>query len=185
MRGGAEEFTKTFPGSIFGTLDVYSGDGWQVLMPGRKRSLRAALFLRAMIIRASHDQRLDTRISVAWGGVDASSLDPERISQSTGEAFTKSGRALKGLKKPRRLVWTPDDSSLQNCFFLSAINLLDELVQRWTQRQAQTISLALLKLRQEEIATAIGNRQPTVHQSLHSAGWRGINDFLNEFENRF
>lgn len=47
LRDGTKRFAEAFPGSVYGELDVFSGDGWQVLMTDWERSLRAALFLRA------------------------------------------------------------------------------------------------------------------------------------------
>ena len=51
LRKGAEQFSKTFPDSVYGRLDVYSGDGFQLLMSDLGRSLRAAVFLRARLKR--------------------------------------------------------------------------------------------------------------------------------------
>lgn len=182
LRQAAGRFSKTFPGSVYGKLDVYSGDGWQVLMPERQRSLRAALFFRA-VVRSHELAKADTRIAVAWRAVDESALNPERISESTGEAFTESGRALKNMKKRCRLVWQPGPVLARAPFLESAVGLLDELAGRWTARQAQTLALALLDLSQEQIAAALGTRQPTVHQGLQRAGWRRIGAFLDAAEN--
>lgn len=181
LRDGAVKFSKTFPHSVYGKLDVYSGDGWQLLIPDCKHSLRAALFLRA-VVKSYEKSQVDTRIAVAWGTVDESRLNPERVSESTGEAFTESGRALKGMKKHRRLVWQPGNPLAHVVLLNSAVSLLDELATHWTSRQAETLALALLDQSQEEIAAALGKRQPTVHQALQRTGWRGIVDFLHEIE---
>lgn len=179
LRDGAERFSEAFPGSVYGKLDVYSGDGWQLLVSDRRQSWRAALFLRA-VVRSYEGAKIDTRIAVAWGAVDAAALNPDRISESTGEAFTESGRALQGMKKRCRLVWHPGRSLAHGGFLKSAVSLLDECTSRWTSRQAEAVVLALLDLTQEQIASAMGIRQPTVQQTLQRAGWSGIEAFLND-----
>lgn len=184
LREGAERFSRTFRSSVYGKLDVYSGDGWQLLMSDRRRSLRAALFLRA-IVKSHAETKIDTRIAVAWGAVDPAALNPERISESTGEAFTQSGRALKDMKKRRRLIWHPGQALLRVMFLNSAVSLLDELAGRWSPRQAEAMALSLLDFTQEQIAAEMGTRQPTVQQTLYRAGWNGIEDFLKEMEYRF
>ncbi len=181
LREGSARFSKKFPGAVFGKLDVYSGDGWQVLISNRERSMRASLFLRA-VVRSYARARIDTRIAIAWGTVNESMINASRISESTGEAFTESGRALESMKKNCRLIWQPGQSVGKSAFLKSAVTLVDELAGRWTTRQAEIISWALLDLSQEQIAAKIGVRQPTVHQALRSAGWHGIEDFLKEIE---
>lgn len=75
LREGAEQFSAAFPGAVFGKLDVFSGDGWQMLMPDWKRSLRAAVYMRA-VAKSTEALRTDTRVAVAWGAVDTESLKP-------------------------------------------------------------------------------------------------------------
>lgn len=183
LREGAERFATTFPGAVFGKLDVFSGDGWQILMSDWKRSLRAAIYMRALA-KGEEGLKTETRVAVAWGGVDAESLKPERISESTGEAFTLSGRALKNMRKQGRLILDAGESSGEGRFLRASVALVDELADHWTSRQAQVVAMALLSRSQEEIATAIGKQQPTVQQALRTAGWHGIDDLLKELEYR-
>ncbi|NQT26928.1 hypothetical protein HQ585_16345 [candidate division KSB1 bacterium] len=183
LRESAVKFSETFPNAIYGKLDVFGGDGWQLLMSDQKRSLRAALFLRAQV-RSFNNLKLNTRIAVAWGAVDKETLNAERISESTGEAFTESGRALKNMKKSCKLTlhhgqYLSDLSLLKN-----TISFIDEIANHWTPIQAQTISFALLNQSQEMIAVSVGKSQPTIHQALHSGGWHSIEDFLKEIEYR-
>lgn len=179
LRDGADRFVKKFPGSVYGKLDVYSGDGWQLLMSEHGQSIRAAIFLRAIVKSYGH-AKVDTRIAVAWGSVNETSLNPNRISESTGDAFTNSGRALESMKENRRLIWEPVHADGNAGFLKSAVRLLDELAARWTPRQAEIISWALLGLSQEQIGGKVRISQPTVHQALRGAGWSAIEGFLNE-----
>jgi hypothetical protein len=183
LREAAEQFSAAFPGAVFGKLDVFGGDGWQVLMTDWKRSLRAAFYMRAMA-KGMEALKADSRVAVAWGAVDAESLKPERISESTGEAFTRSGRALKIMRKQGRLVLDVGESCDEWRFLQTSVALVDELANRWTSRQAETVAMALLGRSQEGISSATGKRQPTVQQALRTAGWRGIDDMLKELEYR-
>lgn len=182
LRESSEQFSASFPGAVFGKLGVFSGDGWQMLMPDWKRSLRAAVYMRA-VAKSTEARKTDTRVAVAWGAVDAESLKPERISESTGEAFTRSGRALKTMRKQGRLVLDNGEAAGEGRFLRTSVALVDELASRWTARQAETVAMALLGRSQEGISTATGKRQPTIQQALRTAGWRGIDDLLKEMEN--
>jgi hypothetical protein len=183
LRDGANHFAVAFPGAISGELDVFSGDGWQVLMPDWRRSLRAALFLRA-VVRSAETTKADTRIAIGWGPVDQAGLNLQRISESTGEAFTRSGRALKEMRRHSRLVLDAALPSGEARYLRVALGLVDEVAASWTPRQAQTLALALLGQRQAEIAAETGRRQPTVQQALRTAGWRGVEALLVAAEYR-
>jgi len=179
LRDGAVRFEKKFTGSVYGKLDVYSGDSWQLLMTDYGLSLRAAIFLRA-IIKSYRHAEIDTRVAVAWGNVNKSSLNPRRISESTGEAFTESGRALENIKKDSRLVWHPAQTDDSSRILESAIKLLDTLAARWTARQSEIITWTLLGFNQEQVGSKLKISQSAVNQALHGAGWTAIEDFLNE-----
>lgn len=184
LSNGAERFSEGYPGSVVGKLDTYGGDGWQLLMSNAGLSIRAALFLRA-VVRSYNNPRIDTRIAIACGTVNEYTLVPERISQSTGEAFTESGRALKNMDKQHRMIILHGEDFVQSGFSYSVTSLLDELVRQWTSNQAATISLALLGKKQEDIADIINKSQPTVNKLLQRASWRGIEGFLEEREYRY
>lgn len=186
LRDNTGRIEKTFPGTVYGTLDVFSGDGWQLLIKDLKRSLRMALFLRA-VIKSDVKLKLDTRIALGWGAVDQDILNPNRISESTGEAFTLSGRALQNMEKHSRFVVSISDdlSTPATRMFQAAIGLLDELLTRATPRQMQALSLALLDKPQEKIAEETGKSQSTINQALQTAAWRSIEKLIQETEYRF
>jgi hypothetical protein len=186
LRDGAKRFQQVFPKSVYGTLDVFRGDGWQLLMTDCKRSLRGALFLRAAV-KSNQQLGLDTRIAIAWGAVDQDSLKPARISQSTGEAFTRSGRALLNMPKNSRLAvdFFYDLPEPAQKLINASTGFLDELICRATPKQMQALSLALLGMTQEQIARETGKGQSTIQQALQGAGWQRIHEFLQKFEYLF
>jgi hypothetical protein len=181
LREAAERFSAAFPGAVLGRLDVFGGDGWQILMPDWKRSLRAAVYMRA-VAKSTEAMKADSRVAVAWGAVDTGSLKPERISESTGEAFTRSGRALKTMRKQGRLVLDDGEACGEWRFLRTSVTLVDELASRWTPRQAETVAVALLGHGQGAIAARLGKRQPTVYRALRAAGWQGIAVLLEQIE---
>jgi len=184
LRDAAKRFQAAFPDSILGELDVYSGDGWQMLMPDWRRSLRAAVFLRATI-KGEKNLKLDSRVAIAWGKVDQSSINPSRISESTGEAFTESGRALAGMDSGAHMsLHAKANMGIADTGILSAsVALLDNIVHRWKPAQARAVSLSLLGHTQEQVAANLGVSQPTVHQAIQGCGWHGISDLLTTVEN--
>lgn len=180
LREGAKRFAETFPRSVFGQLDVFSGDSWQLLMPEWRRSLRAAIYMRA-VAKSVETLKADTRIAIGWGSVDEESLMPGRITESTGDAFTRSGHRLENMAKHERLAFDGDVEESAP-FVRASLALADEIADRWKAKQAQAIAMALLGQKQEEIAAATGKKQPTVYKALKSAGWRGVEKFLEEIE---
>jgi hypothetical protein len=183
LRDGAERFGEVYEGAVYGKLDVFSGDGWQMLIEDWRRAPRAALYLRA-VVKSEEKLKTDTRVAIAWGPVNETTLMPESISESTGDAFTESGRWLRAMRKGYRLALNPGLSGDELRFLDCAVSLVDALVSRWTARQAEAVALALLARTQEEIAAQIGKSQPTVHQALQTAGWHGIEELLSEIEYR-
>ena len=183
LRDGAERFQDAYPNSIHGKLDVFSGDGWQMLMPDRQLSLRAAIYMRACV-RSEEGEKSDSRVAIAWGEVDAGNLNPDKLSESTGEAFTASGRALEGMRKPERMAISPgnDRSPDYRRLLIVSIHLLDEIVSRWKPGQAQSVALALLDNTQLRISKDLDISQSAVSQALHPAGWAAVERFVSELE---
>lgn len=183
LRKGAAEFDTAFPNSVWGDLDVFSGDGWQLLLRRSDLSLRAAIFLRCKV-KGVEGLKLDSRVALAWGQIDEETVNPKRVSEASGKAFTASGRALSGMPKRRRFDLGVTDSGFEMNFLGVSMGLLDELAGHWTTRQAQVLALTLLNKNQEDVATALDKVQSTIAQALQTAGWSGIDGFLNKFEYR-
>lgn len=186
IKDGQARFDITYPGAMIGQLDIFSGDSWQVLMEYKHLSFRAVLYFRAMV-KAVKGLNVDTRIALAWGRIDESTINPERISESTGEAFTLSGRALAEMDKSRRLIMKLPDAVVKNKFndyaFLSyALILIEEITNKWTEKQAEAIIPALLGVKQKAIAAELGLVQSTVNKRLNGAGWKNLSQYLDFIE---
>ncbi len=183
LRKSVARFKQTYPDAILGNLDVYSGDSWQLLMPDWQRSLRAALYVRA-VIKSIEKLKLDTRVALAWGDIDEATLNPDRISESTGPAFQASGRALEKMPKGVRMAFVQDNGDSQRFGELlsGAVLLLDEIVGGWSLNQAQAVSLALLCINQRDIGRELGVTQPNVQKTMQRARWHGVEQFLEVAE---
>lgn len=185
LRKGAERFEEKYPESILGSLDVYSGDSWQMLMPDWNRSIRAALYLRA-IVKSIEKLKIDTRIALAWGDIDENTLNPERISETTGAAFKASGHALAEMPKGSRMAFVTDQKQIGDANqLLSLIMILvDEIASKWKRSQARAMYLSLLEMNQMEIAEELQVKQPTVHEAIQSGGWQSLRQLIETLENR-
>jgi hypothetical protein len=188
IKEGQAMFGKVYPGSMIGEADIYSGDSWQVLMRDEYLSIRAVLYFRALV-KAVEGLNADTRISLAWGKIDEIAVNPERISESIGEAFTLSGRALAEMDKSRRLIMKLPETLIQNienAYFLlpHTLLLLDIISNHWTEKQAEAIASALLGVTQKKIAAEINIVQSTVNKRLNGAGWNNLRQFLEHVEYR-
>lgn len=165
-----------------GDPDYFQGDAWQMSLSDAKWALRAMVFMRTSLLQQG---LADTRIAVGIGTVEF--VAENRTSLSEGEAFTLSGRALNEMTQffDFEIVMARKTGHLAG--WLTAIaHLCDSVVQRWTQRQAEIIRLALSPARptHQEISQSLNpsiSRQ-AVTKSLSEAGWHGIRSAIEQFE---
>ncbi len=172
---------NVFPDAVVGKVDVFSGDSWQMLVSDCGMSLRIALYLRASLKREKAFS-VDSRVSMAWGEIDMEQVNLERMSESTGELFTLSGRGLDGLKKRSLMCFSMlSDASLSAALGLS-IGLLDVLVRHWSREQARAVAESLQGKTQAAIAATFGVSQAAINQSLQAANWGEIEGFAHQFD---
>jgi hypothetical protein len=180
----AREFEEIHPGSLVGQPDIFRGDSWQICLQRPALAVTAAVFVRS----GFKADNFETRIGIGWGAVDR--LHTDRITESNGPAFARSGRALDGLDKTRRLgVVGSDTASAASPIGLldAAVGLLDALINEWTQREAVAVYGTLRRLSQEAIADLpqsitkegkVPTRQ-AIQDSLRRISWSGhIEPFL-------
>lgn len=168
--------------TVCGVPEFFRGDSWQLLVKEPRWALRVALLIRASLVA---DIEVRTRVSIALGGADA--IDAKRISLSTGEAFTLSGRALDAITGYFDLTGAlPDRAGALAPWFPAILHLCSGLVRPWTRRQAEIVSLALLpdNPTHEWIAKSLRPQiaKQTVSESLAGAGWRPLLEAIRAFE---
>jgi len=187
LREGAEQFEAVYPGSIYGRFDRFHGDSWQLVMPKRELSIRAAMYFLAKLA-FEQDFKAETRIAVAWGPVDLEAVDPNRVSESSGETFNLSVRTVNEMHHRDRicLALEPVDGGwgdLKSAELLkAAVALADEVASRWSRKQAQAVGPALLGHDSEQIVEITGRSSSSISVVLNYSGWRRIIAFLNLIE---
>ena len=174
-----------FQSSIHGDIDIFRGDSWQMVITEPEFSLRIGLLLRSFLQSSQRFNQFDTRLSIGFGSIEY--LPEKNISTGNGEAFLLSGTGLESCKKPIRMCLTfPQGSRSSTTQALNIIiRLIDLHVQRWTNKQAEAVSGALIGLTQREIANNWVKEpvtQQAISQHLEGAGWNQINDSLEYFE---
>ena len=155
------------PGLVEGNLDIFRGDSWQLLLKKPAFCLRAAILLRAALREGG--EGWDTRIAIGAGRVEQ--VDKTRISLSTGEAFTLSGRALDAMGSSANMVIALSER-LQRYVGLEPLTLVcGSVIDDWTARQAEVARLALdpRAPSQMAIASRLGVTQQAVSKALASA----------------
>ena len=178
----AREFRPRAPRAVCGVPEFFRGDSWQLLLREPRWALRVALTIRALLIA---EIAVATRLLIGVGGADF--IDTRRVSLSTGEAFTLSGRALDAMTGYFDLSGAlPERAGALARWFPATLHVCSGLVRPWTRRQAEIISFALLpdSPTHEQIARLL--RPPvakqTVSESLAGADWRSLNEAIRAFE---
>jgi hypothetical protein len=169
LRRLAKEFEQDRPGTVVGMPDVFRGDSWQLCLQRPALPVTAAVFIRAGF-KASG---FDSRIGIGWGGVER--LHPERISESSGPAFVRSGQALDQLRKDQSLALPHfrDDSVTSGAnsaliMLEAGVGLLDALLARWTQREAAAVYGTLRKLGYRDAAPGANEAGESAYSPSHS-----------------
>nr|WP_194709951.1 hypothetical protein [Pseudoalteromonas sp. S16_S37] len=156
---------------------IERGDEFQSLIFDIQNVLRYAILYRVGI--KALGKAFDCRISFA---IAANACLRDSVSESTGAAFTLSGRGLKHLKHDR-LLFSSDCDELTAQFDL-LFKYLDKQLTELTARQCEVLlpmlqnnaALSVSDLAQQlDIATA------TASKSLKASGW----PLLNELNVRF
>ena len=167
--------------------DFYSGDAWQLALRDPKHALRFALFIRESLFA---ELNVRTRISIGIGPADR--IDTERISLSSGVAFTLSGRKLSEMSGYTDLTLSCGPArtgiqSLLNGWMGVSLQHCSDHARGWTHRQAEIVALGLLHPEQthEQLAQRLQPpvKKQSVTSSLSSAHWASITETLTIFKN--
>lgn len=170
-----------YPDVVVGKVDVFSGDSWQMLVSDCSSSLRIALYLRALLKREM-GPGIDSRVSIAWGEVEMAQVNLERISESTGEVFTASGRGIGLLKRSNRLHFSALNVPVLDVAVRGMLGLVDALAGQWSREQARAIVASLEGMTQAAIAEEFGIAQSTVNKSLQAALFTQIEELLGSVD---
>jgi hypothetical protein len=183
-------------------FELFRGDSFQCVLEQPENLLRAALLIRTFIkgyLPRDEKDRLeksvasgaaptkgylpgdqDIRLAMGIGPVDF--YDPKSLAHSDGDAFRFSGEELDNLKKaPYRMALRTQNKGF-NEPMEPAILLLDAVLQKWTNNQAETILYKLEHFKEEDISKALNISQPAVNQRIKAAQWFAVEMLLTYFE---
>ena len=185
LHRASEHISRYFERSMQYEVDIFRGDSWQLVLSDPPKSLRVGLFFRAIIRATLESRKVDTRLSIGIGTTEF--IPKDNVSTGNGEAFRLSGEALERLDKSTRMkIEFPSryESGITHAFDV-IVQLIDLLAQRWTSKQAEAISGALVSMTQRTIAAEWVSEpvsQQAISQHLELAGWNQIERGLDFFE---
>lgn len=176
-----DHFAKAFHSEI----DVFRGDSWQMVITRPQDALRIGCFIRSRMQSEPGYRHLDSRISIGFGTIDY--LPEKNVSTGNGQAFRLSGEGLESLPSYSRMSLSfPNEHQAALPQALEVIvQLMDLQMQRWTGKQAEAVSGALINLTQKKIARSWVREpvtQQAISQHLEGAGWVQINGGLSYVE---
>lgn len=140
------------------------GDSFQLVVHDAEHALKYALLIR--LACKELDETLDCRISI---GISGNDVLRHQIGNSTGDAFTLSGKGLDSLKDERLILQAFDNNFNQHIALL--IQYVDHQISQLTQRQAAIFQLKIREpeLIQQQIADLLGAQRVSISRSLKTA----------------
>jgi len=173
--------------NINNDFHIKRGDSIQGVTNKPEQSLRLALLLKTGVNKIDFDNKkrglpkVDLRIAI---GIGNTNLNRENINESSGDAFTFSGRVLDEMKKHKRLIKIKTINSDFNDEIETELKLLEIIMDSWKITSSEVLYWTLLDYNEKRIAEKLKISQPAVNQRKKSAGWSGIEALLNRYENK-
>jgi len=183
LKDGGADLAAAFPQLMPCEVDMFRGDGWQVLLTDPVMSFRAGLYLKAYIRLETSGKNINTRMAIGIGRIDY--VPANKVSAGDGCAFRLSGRLLDkmgriGSATLRFVMEDKKKSQLLDKAVRQAAGVSDQ----WTSMQAMAIMGALKGWTSGRISASWKNKisSQTVEKHLDHAGWPAIKDALSGFE---
>ena len=181
---GGRRLNQVFGAAMPEPVDVFRGDGWQMLVAEPAAALRAGLYFRAFIRAHAPVRETDVRMAIGVGPVDY--VPAGNISGGDGVAFRRSGKLLESMAAPGAgtLRFAMDGQAATRAID-GMLFLAGAIAGRWTPNQARAVMGALAGMTQQQIAA--GWNKPISYQAvgmhLKRAGWGEIRYAVDVFEN--
>ncbi len=176
------------------TFQIFRGDSFQAIIPKPELALITAIIIRSHLRAFESKYKIegkksnkpinyvytDARIAIGVGKV---SYIGDKVSESQGEAFQKSGYLLDKLKKENERLGIDTPWENINKEFYVESKLSDAVISRWTANTAEAIFIHLLdKKNQSELASILNISQPATHKRLVTYGNIGsIQSFIERY----
>ncbi|MBC2715307.1 MAG: hypothetical protein HF978_08370 [Desulfobacteraceae bacterium] len=179
--------SEIFPGIMPYEVDVFRGDGCQILLTDPVFSLRAALYFRAYIKAHSpeknSEQKIDSRLAIGVGSIDY--VPDRRVSAGDGPAFRVSGKMIEQMISPKSGTMRFAMSGFDEALLLDGIvRMTGALADHWTDKQSLAMTGALQKWTRKQIGglwkDAVSPQ--AVGKHLERANWYAVDHGLRVFE---
>jgi len=190
LAAACSAYRKAYPGHLHGDMDFFRGDSWQLLLDDPQAALEVSIYLRATLRTR---KCIDSRIAIGIGPVDR--IEEAKISQSTGDAFLTSGRALDDAQKSGSalVIGSSPWTQRQLDELTTVLHLCDGLVTSWTERQCDVVSKRFahpgLTLKEIGELFALSGKRKTISQQgisnhLRALRWDAVQAALAWFRQR-
>jgi len=164
---------------------IKRGDSIQIELNDASNALRSALLLKAAInkITLKGDGKtkplVDVRIAIGIGDISGKRAN---VNESTGEAYTNSGRTLDSMKKNKRTFSIKTGIEDVDAELDTEFKLLEVIAAGWKVTSAEVLYWILQDLNEIEISSKLGITQSAINQRKKTAGWNGMEALLERFE---
>ncbi len=160
--------------------DIYRGDSFQLLIDNVEESLMAAIRIKASIKTRKWQ---DARMAIGIGDISYTS---DRVTESNGDAFVRSGQKFESLKQQKVTLsvgspWKDFDDEM-NLYVRLALIAIDG----WSVASAEfvLVQLANMEKSQDELAALLHIGQPAVSERKKRAYFDEIIELETRFRNR-
>lgn len=159
------------------TWDIFRGDSFQLECP-LEEALETAIKIKALIKQIKN---IDVRMSIGLGEV---SYAADRVTESYGPAYIKSGEGLDNLKKQKLDIHSPV-KELDDCFGVIT-KLLSFIMDSWKPATAETVFCALThpNLTQKELSELMKKQPSTISEALKRGGYQEVKAALDLFKEK-
>ncbi|SHG83404.1 hypothetical protein SAMN04488109_2054 [Chryseolinea serpens] len=197
LKEGFERLKKEKSLGIIRNFEMYRGDSFQGALGKPEKALRVVLLLRSLsrmnqptrikvnikakkVLLDSAFDVTDLRLAVGVGTITKLA---NKLMESDGDAFHRSGRLIDSMKKPGLNLAIDTPSEKLNKELGASWALIDAVVNKWTASQAEVIYYSLLGYSQIEIANTQLRATPSaVNQRLKGASWSALEKMIAYFE---
>lgn len=166
-------------GSSPGEWEIFRGDEFQIKIPVEE-ALQAAIHIKALI---RSNPGLDVRIAI---GIGTENRVAERISESNGTAYQRSGRTFAQLKKKRSNLRITTGSVKFDATWNLILALALDFMDNWSSVSAEIIAMSLThpNRSQEALARQLNIKQSAVSQRRKRARWKLMKAMLDQYSSQ-
>ncbi len=156
--------------------EIYRGDEFQLEIKKPEEALRAAIYIKSYF----KSIKLDVRMSIGFGDKTYSA---NKISESNGSAFIRSGEVFETLKKQKINLLINSGNLMLDREINLMLRLCLTFMDNWLAQSAEFVQVAIANptLSQDEIGLKLGINQAAVSRRRKRAQF----DLMMEIEKHF